>query len=272
MDFAIHSLIVPGQPWHHIFNEVAITLNYGLKELGHNSVITQTPLLNRKYIILNTPVFKSISYKIPDNSILFNLEQLSSNSTLVNQDLIDLYKKFEVWDYSLSNINILNSLNIKNKHVQIGYVKELEDIKTSNKDIDVFFYGSINQRRADILCDLEKAGINVVAKFNCFGEQRNDFISRAKIILNHHYYDSKIFEVVRVTYLLANKCCVVSEDCSDIDVQDKYSSGVKFTPYQSIVDSVKELLANPETIDTLSNNGYNLIKTMPQSEYLKFLG
>jgi hypothetical protein len=270
--FAIHSLTATGQPWHHVFDEVAIALNYGLKELGYDSVITNSPRLDRKYIILNTPVFKTVSYTIPENSILFNFEQLSSNSHLVNDDLMSFYKKHEVWDYSLSNINVLNSLNIKSKHVPIGYVKELEDIKPVSKDIDVFFFGSINQRRSDILKAIYDAGINVVAKFNIFGEQRNEFIARSKIIINPHYYESKIFEVVRVSYLLANKCCVISEDCTDTDVQDKFSQGVKFARYEDLASTVIEYLQDQNKINTLSENGYNLIKTMPQSQYLKFLG
>ena len=37
------------------------------------------------------------------------------------------------------------------------------------------------------------------------------WIARSKIVLNLHQYDAQVFEIVRVSYLLANRRAVVSE-------------------------------------------------------------
>jgi hypothetical protein len=62
-------------------------------------------------------------------------------------------------------------------------------------------------------------GLRVESAFGCYGEERDALIARARIVLNVHYYESKVFEVVRVSYLLANRKCVLSESGSDIDLE-----------------------------------------------------
>jgi hypothetical protein len=68
------------------------------------------------------------------------------------------------------------------------------------KDIDVLFYGLINDRIAKILGDYKCSGLNIHTSFGIYEKDRDDLIARSKLVLNLHYYDSEIFEVVRVFY------------------------------------------------------------------------
>jgi hypothetical protein len=55
--------------------------------------------------------------------------------------------------------------------------------------------------------DLSKHNIKVVYVESLFGEDRNNLISRAKIILNiHAWHGLNVLETVRLSFLLANKC------------------------------------------------------------------
>jgi hypothetical protein len=44
-----------------------------------------------------------------------------------------------------------------------------------------------------------------------YREERDRLIARAKVVLNMHYYDARVFEIVRVSYLLSNEKAVVAE-------------------------------------------------------------
>ena len=93
--------------------------------------------------------------------------------------------------------------------------------RPSPEDIDVLFVGSVNERRLIVLKQLAAQGINVDARFNLYGAERDAFVARARIILNVHFYDARLFEIVRVSYLLANRKCVVSETGSDTAFENR---------------------------------------------------
>jgi len=112
----------------------------------------------------------------------------------------------EAIEYSPKNIEKFLQVGIdKTKLLKIGYQKELARLDLSKpKDIDVLFYGSMNERRKAILDELELKGLKVKTLFGIYGQERDHWIERSKVVLNHHYYESQIFEIVRVFYLLTN--------------------------------------------------------------------
>ena len=71
-------------------------------------------------------------------------------------------------------------------------------------DLDVLFFGSLNPRRIAVIESLRAAGLRAEAVFGVYGEPRDDLIARAEAILNVHYYEAKVLEMVRLSYLLAN--------------------------------------------------------------------
>jgi hypothetical protein len=112
-----------------------------------------------------------------------------------------------VWDHTLRNIEKWKAMNRLHapSHVPLGYVPELSRIKASQaQDIDVLFYGSLNERRTAILNALKNAGLKVHTVFGVYGEQRDESIARCKVVLNIHFYETRVFEFVRIAYLLAN--------------------------------------------------------------------
>jgi hypothetical protein len=59
-----------------------------------------------------------------------------------------------------------------------------------------------------------------------YGQARDALVARARIQLNVHYYEAKVFEVVRVSYLLANGRFVVSETGADAEEEASFGPGV----------------------------------------------
>ena len=66
-------------------------------------------------------------------------------------------------------------------------------------------YGRPNKRRLDIIKKLNELGFNSIFLENTYGNKRDNIISKSKIILNIHYYEASIFEIVRISYLLITK-------------------------------------------------------------------
>lgn len=212
------------------FWELAELLLYSLRDLNHESYIqTNTIDTQAKNIIIGFHLLDEAYVKqLKKDTILINTEQLMS-STPWNDTIFSWVKYFEVWDYSVKNIEALKSVGISNiKLLKIGYQKELKRIISIQKqDIDVLFYGSLNPKRSSILKALEVDGLKVKSIFGVYGQERDSFIARSKIILNLHYYEKQIFEIIRVFYLLTNGIPVVSEVNSNTHIPEIFRNAVK---------------------------------------------
>jgi SAM-dependent methyltransferase len=255
-------VIIRPQGYQHSdgFREVATMLRYGIESLGYNIVITENEFSTDNInIILGIHLITAdLLDKIPLSSIIYNLEQFDSKSML-NATVLPLFKRFIVWDYSKRNIENFKKMGCNNLfyHVPIGYVPELTCIvPVSPQDIDVLFYGSMNARREKIVEELKKRGLTVITLFGVYGKERDAVIARAKVIINIHFYDSSIFEIVRISYLLANRKAVVAECNEDTEIADDLKTAVALAPYDKLVETCVELVNNDEKRQLLEKNGF----------------
>jgi hypothetical protein len=155
------------------------------------------------------------------------------------------------------------------KYVPIGYVEPMTRIaEQEEEDIDVLFYGSMNPRRQKILDELRLRGLNVAAVFGVYGQERDALIGRAKLVLNIRLYESDIFEIVRVSYLLANRKAIVSEYSDNTDIEDDMRTAVALAPYEKIVDVCVDLLANQQKRRDLGRQGFHLMSARAEAPYL----
>jgi hypothetical protein len=149
-------------------------------------------------------------------------------------------------------------------------VPELTRIKPApEEDIDILLYGSLNERRLNILKQLHNIGLKVEALFGVYGKQRDHYISRSKIVLNIHYYEAKVFEIVRVYYLLANKKFVISEPGNDQKLERPVRDGLVFAPYNSLVEESMKYLREDNLRTETAEKGFSQIKSLSQVNFLK---
>lgn len=236
-------------------------------------------IANNEFILTGTNIvffsfFIADINAIPPNSIIFNSEQINSDSRMVLNPLYEQLNRFIFWDYSDRNIEKLRIIapNASILKINIGYVEELERIKTLNeeeKDIDFLFYGAINERRKKILNELSSHGCNVYATQSAFGVERDNLISRSKIVLNIHYYETKIFEIVRVSYLLNNKIMVISECEPDTEIDEYIKSCILCSPYDNLVNSCLNILNDHIKIGEYAYFGFKMFKNRTQLNILK---
>ena len=210
MRFAV-AIVSP--PDHHdisggAFNEVAEALHHALLALGHDSVLTnRLDLDERRTIVLGGNLLVQYALERPKKPIFYNLEQLGDDLPWMTMpEFVDLFRRYPTWDYSQANIERLAAMGLpRPTYVPIGYVPELTRIAPGPEDVDVLFYGAPYERRYAILRDLHARGLRVKWLSGVYGASRDAWIARSKIILNLHYWEAKIFEITRVSYLLANR-------------------------------------------------------------------
>lgn len=143
--------------------------------------------------------------------------------------------------------------------------------KQSPQDIDVLFYGSVGPRRQKILDQIKALGLNVHAVFGVYGPERDALIARSKVILNLHHYDSKIFEVVRVFYLMINSKAVVSEVGNETSISEVYTAGILKSPYEHLANSCLELAGDEKSRIKLEENSLLTISKLPQKDIIASL-
>jgi SAM-dependent methyltransferase len=267
--FAIVIATRPGYVHSEAFREIAETIFFALQSLGNDVIWSDSAYVPGRVSIVFGGNLVSQPEEIPANAIIFNLEQTDTSSTWLAEPYMTLLRTHEVWDYSERNVDVLRSQGISNvRHVPVGYVARLERIVDVEKDLDVLFYGSINPRRQHVIDSLREAGVEVATVFGLYGAERDAMIAKARVILNVHFYEAKIFEVVRVSYLLANGACVLSEDGDD-PIEDDFRDAVAFSSYDRLVERCLELLANDSLRDEYRQKGRELMRGRPQEKYLQ---
>ncbi|MFJ3306928.1 hypothetical protein ACIPSA_28170 [Streptomyces sp. NPDC086549] len=275
MRFAVTILRPPGYQHWEAFTEVATTVHVALLRLGHDSVLTHDPRLpGRRHIIFGSNLLghhPNPTDIFPEDYILYNLDQVSADSPWLTPGLLDLFRKHTTWDYSARNIAELERLGVGGvRHVPIGYVPELERVQpVTEEDIDVLFIGSLNERRLAPIRYLASEGLNAVARFGLYGEARDALLARAKIVLNVHFYEAKIFEIVRVSYLLANGRFVVSEHGCDTEEEAQYAAGVAFADYAKIADTCRHYVQRADERRARSETGRKLMRSNLATEFLR---
>lgn len=210
---------------------------------------------------------------IPEDAIIFNSEQLAAvaDPKFFLQNYLQ-YRNMVVWDYSEANIAELKKLGIERAvHCPVGYVPSMETIApTAEEDIDVLFYGSVAGPRREILDALDAAKLNVVRLFGVYDKARDEYIARSKVVLNLHYYPHGIFEIFRVSHLLANKKCVVTEAGGRDQALESFASRACFyVPREEIVAGCCALVDDARVRSEIAERGYQEFKKLDLVGYVR---
>lgn len=260
------------------FWELAELLQYSLRDLNHTAEIQFNKTdSNARNIILGFHFLEiKFAKQVPKNTILVNLEQFLGNLQWpehFHRNFLDWTKSFEIWDYSPQNIDAFKKIGLTNvKYLKIGYQKELTRIqKNVIQDIDVLFYGSINERRSRVLDAIKSHGLNVHVVYGSYGKARDDLIGKSKIVLNLHYYESQIFEVIRVFYLLCNSITVVGEINETTEVTEPFKNAISGVKYENLVETCAYLASNSELANEKAATAYEIFKQYPQKKYTEYL-
>lgn len=266
MNFAVLIVHPPDYQHSECFREVAETIHHGLLRLGHDSILADNALIfGRQHIVLGSNLIAFHPIWPPEDSIVYNLEQLKDNHAWDNATFREVLRNYSVWDYSSDNKSELKKLGIAVETIlPIGYSEHLTRIaKAADPDIDVLFIGSPNDRRLRLLDRMRALGLNVVHLFGKYGKERDSVIGRAKLLLNTHLYKAKILEIVRISYYLANGCAVLSEFSGNPKDDRQLESGVAFAEYDDLPARALELCGNRDVRLALAQRGFEIMRARP---------
>jgi hypothetical protein len=248
------------------FRDVIETVCYGLLSLGHDCVITKRWLSDRRLILFAPNWIPLLGVMPPPGTILYNLEQVFHGSPFITPTTLAIFRQYPMLDYSQRNIERLVQMGVSApRYLPIGYVPELTRIEPVSEDIDVLFYGSMDTRRRAVLDALQVRGLRVEVLSGVYGLARDRFIARSKVVLNMHSV-ADVFEVVRVSYPLANKKAVVSERGEG---HEDFSGGVAFADYDELADRCAALARDDAARRELGARGFEVMASRKESDYLK---
>jgi hypothetical protein len=248
------------------FDEVMSVVAHGLREFGHQTMDCGGYASDALNLVFGY-------YIAPEQftrpSIVYQLEPVDDETIGIGHVPVDLLRNNVVWDYNRRNIEQLRLRGVHALYVPPAYHPSLERVvPVEDEDIDVLFYGSVNQRRADILMALHHAGLKVHLAHDCYGADLDPFIARAKVVLCMHNQSwMRVLESVRVSYLFANRKAVVAE-INPEDDSDGLESGLLGVPYDRLVSACLALVYTPSARVRLATAGYDIITARPIASVL----
>ena len=173
------------------------------------------------------------------NIIYLNTEQLT-NPKWYNQIKSYLEKGIPVIDYDLYQSQLFSSPY--HHYFPYNYEPHLTIlVKNTIPTYDVGMCSVNSVRRLKIANELSALGVNVM-NINLWGDVRDQWISRCKILLNIHYDENyKIFEHLRCDRWIVAGLHIVTEPSVSDHLLD-LSEYITIVPYEEMVDKVVSLL------------------------------
>jgi hypothetical protein len=191
--------------------------------------------------------------RFPPNTILYNLEQFSVGGMRGAPILEAAAAGFQIWEYSAANMPRWAELSPRFPvfHAPVSYAPTLERLPAGlPEDIGMLYVGSLGAKRSEklhVTVDTPLVSNGLVSLTNVWGNMRDEFISRAQLMLNVSNDNPlmKIYEVVRVSYYIANRKAVLSELVPDNFVEEDLRGVLQFCPPAELGQAAAALLAEP---------------------------
>jgi len=208
--------------------------------------LIKSQYMNIIYLFIHTSMIHH--NMLPHKFIVYQVEQSTSN-WFTKKYLNYLQKSNYIWEFSMKNkilYNNIDNINIDNKITYMlmpFYYEKLESSHFDKCEFDIFFYGTCNVRRKNILNILSKK-YNIKIGFSLYGQLKEEMIKKSKIILNLHYYRDCALESCRLNEILQYNKIIISEKptISDKDNQQLYENLVIF------IDEISDNLVNLEQL------------------------
>jgi len=269
------------------------TISQFIKNQFHyNSTEYKIIITNNKEEVINSKPNKvTFIYTLFDENILQNLNDNACEISILQTEplnlpwrlnaILEIHKKnpyLKIYDYSKSNIKILNQYNITNceylaYNIQSDERNKLINFMKENKDNKIYDFGLIYNwkslpvekqniinppRRRNVVDFFKKNGlkVNIVAGYD---DDRDIELSKCKFILNIHGQIndnpspspdecSNIFEHIRCDRLLECGYNILSETSYDLDDEyiRKYNKNLTIINYDDFFDInvINKLLEN----------------------------
>ena len=265
--------------------EAAEAIHYGLLEAGYDSVLTTSleqlhAFPDRRKVIFALRLdallrehFPSADWReiIADRDIVYNPKQLRDDLVDRTYEIGEIIAERTIWDSSITNIRRLRKRDARQAvFVPLGYVDALRRIPRADYATDVMFFGRVTPRRERVLRALRESGLKCDfydQHRRIWGRERDELIGRSRIIVNIYADDDKHFEAFRVSYLLTNGKCVVSENSED-PAESLYAEAAVFCDYDQIVETCGRYAADDRLLREREEIAVEMMRSLRQAAIL----
>ena len=196
-------------------------------------------LKKNEYFMLISPqstlAQSSLKFLIPNTYFIYQTEQLNTKERAAkfhnNESMFKLFNNaYQVFDYSKDNM-LLYSEKYNKVPMFLPFISGIDAATTanttatsSNKTIDVLFYGTLNQRRYIIIEVLKQLmpKLKIVVEEVVFGKQLQEKIKQSKIVLNIHNYEHATLETARIMEAMQYGVHIISEKTHETELMASY--------------------------------------------------
>lgn len=173
-----------------------------------------------------------------------------------HKDLYDLYIEWSEMnaEFLKTQFPALNIVVFPHGFIDSGLVH----LPTSQCEWDICFFGSMSDRREDILNDLKKTKMRVYPKHeDVWGPEKYDVMRKTIIILNMHFAETPpSFEAHRIFDIISVGRPIVSEKMNGVPAS-LLNNGISkaMFRYDELVDGIRSCLECPATaLDTIGSS------------------
>ena len=249
-------LVHPGMT--EILGSLTRMLVDGAREFAIDTALTKVlpPGFAGRAIVLGANFFRMEELAgLTADSVIFNVENTSS--VFMTGDYLHILRKFRVWDFDAKNAADLSRIIGKPVfYLKMFSVNRLARIfDTVDQDIDVLFYGTINDRRRTIIDQLAARNLRVEAADGVYGPPLDRLIARAKVVINIHYYVNGRVEIIRLMDLLAHGKAIVTEVNAGEALDTDLMGGVAAVPYELLVQTALSLVRDMHRRTRIAQTG-----------------
>jgi len=222
-----------------------------LKKAGIDAdILTDEPTeySEKLHIVVCPQMFR----RLPGKYISFQMEQTISSRWL-NETYFDLLESsYAVFDYSLKNIEYFRKTVGFSRmfyYLPVDYLPGIR-METGDYKYDVVFYGDPNNSRRQAALKKLKHHFNIKILSEVFGEELYSELSRARVVVNIHYYENAMLETTRLYETLSlGKSVIVSERSVDSMEDERLEGIVDFVPvddFDLMIDKISYWLSHEE--------------------------
>ncbi|MCR5091051.1 MAG: glycosyltransferase family 25 protein [Oscillospiraceae bacterium] len=211
---------------------VGMLIQHALARAGISAdILTEEPKEygEQVYLVVCPQMFS----KMPGRYIAFQMEQTVSSRWLTESYYDRLVHAYAVLDYSLINIAFFRRTCEFGKnfyYLPIDWLPGLQR-QAGPYAYDVVFYGDVNNPRRKAMLETLRERFSVKILSEVFGQELYDELSRAKIVINLHYYEGAMLETTRLYETLSlGRSVIVSERSSDPEEEKRLEGIVDFVP------------------------------------------
>lgn len=240
-------------PRPFVFTEVALSLRDMLRGAGYEAehLINEIDPDALSIVFVPTDGWEEALARLdPNRTVLFNMEQLGSESPWAQERYLERLADWTVADYNTANVEHLRERFGPRRPVhEIPLVPGASVVfagdPAQRPSVDVLFFGTPNARRERIFHALRSAGLSLEIVGGAYGNELTPAIQRARLVLHVHFYETRLFPVARLLQPLASAVPIVCETSVCPALCDWTQSGIEFADYDRLVDACVALLGDP---------------------------